>query len=568
MKPVKSVQDLAQLKAAALVKFRQRRARSLMVRIGTCGINAGSLETMQAIKDELKTRNIYDISVIQSACSGQCSLEPMVVIYPEDMIYVRVKPEDAPDLIGSIIKGKPIKRLMYRDQETNKPISRVKDLPLITGQVRLAMRNAGNIDPYDIEEYIANDGYAAFAKALSSMTREQVIDEIEKSGLRGRGGAGFSTGTKWRFTYEAPEEQKYVVCNAEEGDPDVYVARSLLEGDPYSIIEAMTIAGYAVGANQGYIYVQVEYQLAAETLKHAIKVAEKYGLLGDNIMGTGFSFHIDVSTGGDAYICGEETSQLASIEGELPEPRLSRPSSEGLWGKPTLVNSVETYASIAPIIIKGGDWFATIGTEKSKGTKVLSLTGMVKNIGQIEVPMGIALGEIINDLGGGMVDGKKFKAALIGGPMGGCIPASHSDATLDFETLSALGSGLGAGGFQVVDEDTCMVDVAKSCIGFCQEESCGKCVPCRIGTKRMLEIVERIANGQGMEGDIETLEKLMAYMRITSFCNLGRSAPNTVLTTIRYFRDEYESHIVKKCCPTSHCAVLIESSAKSRLRGE
>jgi NADH:ubiquinone oxidoreductase subunit F (NADH-binding)/(2Fe-2S) ferredoxin len=483
----------------------------------------------------------------------------MVVIYPEDMLYVRVKAEDASDLIDSLIQGKPAERLMYRNKATNQPISRVQDFPLMTGQVRVAMRNAGNIDPYNLEEYIAQDGYAALAKALTKMSQNQVIEEIKKSGLRGRGGAGFSTGMKWQFTYEAPEQVKYVVCNGEEGDPDVYVDRSLLEGDPYSIIEAMTIAGYAVGASEGYLYVQEEYTLADETLKHAIKEAKKYGLLGNNILGTSFSFNINVFTGGEAYVCGEETAQLASIEGARFEPRLSRPSNEGLWGKPTLVNNVETYANIVPIIINGGDWFAAMGTEKSKGTKVLSLTGQVNNVGQIEVPMGMPLGKILNDLGDGIVDGKKFKAVLIGGPLGGCIPASHLDAPLEYEKLFELGSGLGAGGFRVMDEDACMVDLAKSTMVFCQEESCGKCVPCRIGTKRMLEIIEQISNGQGKEGDIETLKKLGAYMQVTASCGLGKSAANTVLSTIRYFRDEYESHIANKCCPTSRCAASIES---------
>lgn len=551
MKPVQSTQGLERLRTATQAKFRQRRARALMVRMGTCGIRSGALETLDAIQDALKTRNLSEIGVIQSACSGQCSLEPMVVVYPGERIYARVKPEDVPDLIESVIQEKPLERLMYVDQKTNKPISRAQDFSFMADQVRVAMRNAGNIDPYDIEEYIANDGYAALAKVLSHMTPEQVIDEVEKSGLRGRGGAGFSAGKKWRFTYGAPEKKRYVVCNGEEGDPDVYVDRSLLEGDPHSIIEAMSIAGYAIGANEGYIYVQAEYKLAAETLRDAVHEAASCGLLGDNIMGTDFSFHINVWTGGDAYICGEETTQLASIEGGRYEPRLSRPSSSGLWGKPTLVNNVETFANVPPIIMKGGDWFAAKGTGRSKGTKVLSLTGQVKNHGQIEVPMGTSLGKIVNDVGGGMAGSKAFKTVLIGGPLGGCVPASHSDAPLDYETLAELGSVLGSGGFQVMDEDACMVDVAKLCIKMCEEESCGKCVSCRIGTKRMSEILERIHNGQGNRGDIELLEKLGNYMRVTAFCGLGRSAANTVQSTIRYYRDEYQFHIDNKCCPAS-----------------
>ncbi|MDH7479429.1 MAG: NADH-quinone oxidoreductase subunit NuoF, partial [Syntrophomonadaceae bacterium] len=565
MIPVKSVQELTQLKEAALQKFKQRRTKAILVRMGTCGIMAGAKDTLEAINAELAKKNIQGVNVLQAACSGQCELEPLVVIYPEEITYVRVKAEDAAELVDSFLQDKPSERLMYKDPESGAPIPYAKDYPFMAKQVKVAMRNAGLINPEDIEEYIANDGYTALAKALTQMSREQVIEEVKKSGLRGRGGAGFSTGLKWQFTYQAKGDTKYVVCNGDEGDPGAYMDRSVLEGDPFSVIEAMTIAGYAVGSNQGFFYVRAEYPLAVKTLNEAIKTAERYGLLGDNILGSGFSFRLSVRMGAGAFVCGEETALLASIEGKRgePRPRPPFPANEGLWGKPTLLNNVETYANIAPIIIKGGEWFATMGTEKSKGTKVFSLTGKVKNTGLIEVPMGIALGEVVYDIGGGIIGGKKFKAAQTGGPSGGCIPASHLNTGIDYESLAALGTIVGSGGLIVMDEDTCMVGLAKFFTEFCQEESCGKCVPCRIGTKRMLEILLRITNGEGKEGDIEALEKLGNYIKNTSLCGLGQSAPNPVLSTIRYFRDEYEAHIKDKYCPASDCAALFDSPCQN-----
>lgn len=570
MIPVKSVADLDQLRAAAIVKFKKRRARSILVRMGTCGIMAGAKDTLEAINAELQKRNIKDVNILQAACSGQCELEPLVVIYPEEITYVRVKSDDASELVDSFLEGKPCERLMYKDPETGTPLPYDRDYRFMASQIKVALRNAGNINPDDIEEYIAVDGYSALAKAILQMNREQVIDEVKKSGLRGRGGAGFSTGMKWQFTFQAQADQKYVVCNADEGDPGAYMDRSVLEGDPFSVIEAMTIAGYAIGANRGFIYCRAEYPLAVKTLNQAIRIAEEYGLLGDGIMGAGFSFRLSVRMGAGAFVCGEETALLASIMGRRgePRPRPPFPANEGLWGKPTLLNNVESYANICPIITKGGDWFATRGTEKSKGTKVFSLTGKVKNTGLIEVPMGIKLGEIVYDIGGGIIDGKKFKAAQTGGPSGGCIPASHVNTGVDYESLAALGAIVGSGGLIVMDEDTCMVGLAKFFIEFCQEESCGKCNPCRIGTKVILQILERITNGEGREGDIETLERLCTNIKRASLCGLGQTAPNPILSTLRYFRDEYEAHIKDKHCTASYCAALFNSPCQNTCPAE
>ncbi|MCR4401932.1 MAG: NADH-quinone oxidoreductase subunit NuoF [Firmicutes bacterium] len=432
-------------------------------------------------------------------------------------------------------------------------------------QVRIALRNTGKIDPLNIEEYIAEDGYAALAKVLAEMSPEQVVDVVKRSGLRGRGGAGFPTGLKWDFTRRAKADQKYVVCNADEGDPGAFMDRSVLEGDPHSVIEAMAIAGYAIGASQGYVYVRAEYPLAVKHLGHAIMQAREYGVLGKDIFGKGFDFDVDIRVGAGAFVCGEETALLASVEGRRgePRPRPPFPANEGLWGKPTLINNVETYANIPPIILKGPEWFASIGTEKSKGTKVFALAGKINNTGLVEVPMGIPLGEIIFDIGGGIPGGKKFKAAQTGGPSGGCVPAEFLNTSVDYESLKELGTIMGSGGLIVMDEDTCMVDLARFFLEFTQDESCGKCAPCRIGTKRMLEILTRITRGQGREGDIERLIKLGTWIKETALCGLGQTAPNPVLTTIRYFRNEYEAHIRDKKCPASVCAALFEAPCQN-----
>jgi len=539
----------------------------VLVCMGSGCLLSGSRAVKEALSEGIKEHKLEDeVQLIETGCMGICDLGPRLIIYPEGVVYCRVKAEDAAEIVSEhLLKGRIVDRLVYRDLETKKPIPLMKDFPFLSKQIKIALRNAGFINPEDIEEYIASEGYSALAKALSTMSPGEVIAEVKKSGLRGRGGAGFPTGMKWEFTAKAQADQKYVVCNGDEGDPGAFMDRSVLEGDPHSVIEAMSIAGYAVGASKGYIYVRAEYPLAVERLRQAIKQAREYGLLGENILGTGFAFDLNVRVGAGAFVCGEETALLASIEGRRgePRPRPPFPANEGLWGKPTLLNNVETYASIPPIILKGGDWYASMGTEKSKGTKVFALTGKVNNTGLIEVPMGISLGEIIYDIGGGIIGGKKFKAAQTGGPSGGCIPADHLNVGVDYESLAELGAIVGSGGLIVMDEDTCMVDLAKFFTEFCQEESCGKCAPCRIGTKRLLEILDRITKGEGQEGDIEKLEELCNYIKNTALCGLGQTAPNPVLSTIRYFRHEYEAHIRDKRCPASVCASLFDSPCQN-----
>ncbi|MCG9967219.1 NADH-quinone oxidoreductase subunit NuoF [Pelotomaculum terephthalicicum JT] len=539
----------------------------VLVCAGSGCVLSGCQTVKEALLEGIKKQQLEnEIQVIETGCMGLCDLGPRLIIYPEGVVYCRVTAEDAEEIVSEhLLKGRIVERLVYRDPETKKPIPLMKDFPFLSKQTKIALRNAGFINPEDIEEYIASEGYSALAKALSTMSPEEVIAELKKSGLRGRGGAGFPTGLKWEFTAKANAAQKYVVCNGDEGDPGAFMDRSVLEGDPHSIIEAMTIAGYAVGASKGYVYVRAEYPLAVERLRQAISQAHEYGLLGESILGTGFAFDLNVRVGAGAFVCGEETALLASIEGRRgePRPRPPFPANEGLWGKPTLLNNVETYASIPPIILKGGDWYASRGTEKSKGTKVFALTGKVNNTGLIEVPMGIPLGEIVYDIGGGIIGGKKFKAAQTGGPSGGCIPADHLNVGVDYESLAELGAIVGSGGLIVMDEDTCMVDLAKFFTEFCQEESCGKCAPCRIGTKRMLEILERITHGEGQEGDIEALEELCYYIKDTALCGLGQTAPNPVLSTIRYFRHEYEAHIKDKYCAASVCASLFNSPCQN-----
>lgn len=538
----------------------------VLVCSGSACVLSGCQTVKEALSEGIKKQQLEDeIQLIETGCMGLCDLGPRLIVYPEGVVYCRVTAKDAEEIVSEhLLKGRIVERLVYRDPETKKPIPFMKDFPFLSKQTKIVLRNAGLINPEDIEEYIGTEGYSALAKALS-MSPEEVIAELKKSGLRGRGGAGFPTGMKWEFTAKAQADQKYVVCNGDEGDPGAFMDRSVLEGDPHAVIEAMAIAGYTVGASKGYVYVRAEYPLAVERLRHAINQAREYGLLGENILGKGFAFDLNVRVGAGAFVCGEETALLASIEGRRgePRPRPPFPASEGLWGKPTLLNNVETYASIPPIILKGGDWYASKGTEKSKGTKVFALTGKVNNTGLIEVPMGIPLGEIIYDIGGGIMGGKKFKAAQTGGPSGGCIPVDHLNVGVDYESLAELGAIVGSGGLIVMDEDTCMVDLAKFFTEFCQEESCGKCAPCRIGTKRMLEILEQITRGEGQEGDIEKLIELCVYIKNTALCGLGQTAPNPVLSTIRYFRHEYEAHIRDKHCPASVCASLFDSPCQN-----
>jgi len=533
----------------------------VLVCAGAGCISSNCKAVESALVDELEKQGLtQEIKVVETGCIGTCDLGPIVVIYPEGIFYCKLRPEDARDIVREhLLKGRRVERLLYRKPGSDTPVEGVDKIDFFGQQVRIALRNTGVINPEIIEEYIARDGYAALGKAISEMTPEEVIETVKKSGLRGRGGAGFPTGLKWEFTAKAAGTPKYVVCNADEGDPGAFMDRSILEGDPHSIIEAMAIAGYAVGANQGYVYVRAEYPLAVERLGQAIAKAREYGLLGKNIFGSGFDFDLEIRIGAGAFVCGEETALIASIEGKRgePKPKPPFPASEGVWGKPTLNNNVETYANIAPIILNGWEWFAGIGTEKSKGTKVFALAGKSNTAGLVEVPMGTTLREIIYGLGGGIQGGKKFKAAQVGGPSGACLTAEHLDIKMDYESLKEIGAMVGSGGLIVIDEDNCMVDVAKYFLEFTQDESCGKCPPCRIGTKRMLEILTRICDGKGEEDDIEKLEGLAKVISGSSLCALGQSAPNPVLSTLKYFRDEYEAHIKEKRCPAGVCKPLI-----------
>lgn len=524
-------------------------------------VSSGCKSVKSAFLAELEEKGMSeDVKVVETGCIGSCDLGPVIVIYPEGVFYKKVSPQDISEIVEEhLIKGRPVERLMY-DISKDKQIRRTLDeIDFFNRQKKVVLRNCGIIDPEVIEEYIARDGYAALAKVLDEMSPEQVIAELKASGLRGRGGAGFPTGLKWEFTAKASGDTKYVVCNADEGDPGAFMDRSILEGDPHSVIEAMAIAGYTIGASQGYVYVRAEYPLAIERLSIAIEQAEKFGFLGDNILGSGFSFNLEIRVGAGAFVCGEETALMASIEGQrgMPRPKPPFPAQSGLWGCPTLINNVETFANIPVIINQGAEAFAAIGTEKSKGTKVFALAGKINNTGLVEVPFGTTLREIIEDIGGGILGGKKFKAAQTGGPSGGCIPAEYMDVPMEYESLIALGAMMGSGGLIVMDEDTCMVDIARFFLDFTQDESCGKCVPCREGTKAMLDILTRITKGEGKEGDIELLERLGTTIKNASLCGLGQSAPNPVLSTIKYFRDEYEAHIRDKKCPAGVCVALI-----------
>ena len=487
-----------------------------------------------------------------------------MIVYPESTFYSRVTPEVIPEIVEEhLLKGRPVTRLVYDETDVPLPEGQsvsLSDTNFYKKQKRVALRNCGVINPEVIDEYIAMDGYQALGKCLTEMTPAEVIQLISDSGLRGRGGAGFPTGTKWNFAAKSVSDKKYVVCNADEGDPGAFMDRSVLEGDPHAVLEAMAIAGYAIGADEGYIYVRAEYPIAVKRLEIAIKQAREYGLLGKDIFSTGFNFDIQLRLGAGAFVCGEETALLTSIEGHRgePRPRPPFPAVKGLFGQPTIINNVETLANIPQIILKGAEWFASMGTEKSKGTKVFALGGKIRHTGLVEIPMGTTLREIIYEIGGGIPNGKKFKAAQTGGPSGGCIPASLIDTKVDYDSLIAIGSMMGSGGMIVMDEDNCMVDIAKFFLEFTVDESCGKCTPCRIGTRRMLEILQRIVDGKGEDGDIERLEELAQTIKSTSLCALGQTAPNPVLSTLRYFRDEYEAHIYEKRCPAHHCKKLAQ----------
>ena len=529
---------------------------------GTGCTSSGSHKLMEHFEKSIKEKGLeQEVKVVRTGCFGLCEMGPVVVVYPEGAFYARVKEENVDEIVSEhLMKGRVVTSLLYHDKTSaHHAITSLENVDFYKKQMRVALRNCGAIDPENIDEYIAVDGYKGLTKALTQMTPEEVIAEVLKSGLRGRGGAGFPTGKKWEFTAKAQGDQKYVCCNADEGDPGAFMDRSILEGDPHAVIEAMAIAGYAVGATQGYIYVRAEYPIAVKRLEIAIAQAHEYGLLGENIFGTGFNFDIKIRLGAGAFVCGEETALMRSIEGKRgePTPRPPFPAVKGLFGKPTMLNNVETYANVAQIILKGADWFASMGTEKSKGTKVFALGGKINNTGLVEVPMGTPLRTIIYDIGGGIPNGKKFKAVQTGGPSGGCLPAELLDTPVDYDNLIAAGSMMGSGGMIVMDEDNCMVDIARFFLDFTVDESCGKCTPCRVGTRRMLEILERIVNGKGEEGDIERLEELANTIKSTALCGLGQTAPNPVLSTLKFFRSEYEAHIREKRCPAHHCRALL-----------
>ena len=542
---------------------------------GTGCSSSGSAKLIDRFNEKIKENGLEkEVKVIRTGCFGLCEAGPVVIVYPDGTFYSRIKEENVDEIVTEhLLKGRKVEHLVYTDHATHEQNANkaLEDISFYKHQTRIALRNCGVIDPENIDEYIAFDGYRALEKALTAMTREQVIEEVLASGLRGRGGGGFPTGLKWEFAYGdgSLDKQKYVACNADEGDPGAFMDRSILEGDPHSVIEAMTIAGYAIGASEGYIYVRAEYPIAVKRLKVAIGQAKEYGLLGKNIFETGFDFDLHIRLGAGAFVCGEETALMTSIEGHRgePRPRPPFPAVKGLFGQPTMLNNVETYANIPQIILKGASWFSAMGTEKSKGTKVFALGGKINNTGLVEIPMGTPLRKVIYDIGGGIPNGKKFKAVQTGGPSGGCIPAEHIDVPIEYDSLIQIGSMMGSGGMIVMDEDNCMVDIARFFLDFTVDESCGKCAPCRIGTRRMLEILNRIVAGKGQEGDIEKLENLGKTIKATALCGLGQTAPNPVLSTIRYFRDEYEAHIREKRCPAHHCKDLLQYVISDKCKG-
>jgi NADH-quinone oxidoreductase subunit F len=554
---LRSVSDLAQLRARLEREYDPQRVR---VRICMTGCRAfGAVRVRDALASEIAAQGLgQDVELIETGCHGFCAGAPVLAVDPHGYFYQRVRAEDAAEIVAASLKnGAPVERLGYAGNDGTRIIRR-EEMPFFRGQRFIVLRNCGQIDPCRIEDYLRRDGYAALDRVLSSLSPREVIELVKASGLRGRGGAGFPTGRKWELCAASPGDEKYLICNADEGDPGAFMDRGVLEGDPHSVLEGMAIAAYAIGADEGYIYVRAEYPIAVEHLQIAIAQAEQMGLLGDNILGSDFSFHLKLKEGAGAFVCGEETALMASIEGRrgMPKPRPPFPAQSGLWGKPTNINNVETFANVAPVILNGAAWFASMGTEKSKGTKVFSLAGKVANTGLVEVPMGITPREVIFDIGGGIAGGRAFKAAQMGGPSGGCIPAAHLDLPIDYESLTAVGSMMGSGGMIVTDEATCIVDLARFFLAFVQSESCGKCVPCRVGTRRMLEILTRITQGYGREEDLETLERMALTIKDSSLCGLGQTAPNPVLSTIRYFRDEYLAHIRDKRCPAGVCAAL------------
>ncbi len=572
---IKSFSDLQAVKAREYVHVAMRESaeeakkyegqtfrKNVLICGGTGCTSSDSEKLIAKMREELAKAGLdKEINVVRTGCFGLCALGPIMIVYPEGSFYSRVKVDDIPRIVEEHLKGgKVVKELLYDETVEGDRIKSLNETTFYAKQKRVALRNCGVINPEDIKEYIAVDGYKALNKVLTEMSREDVIKCVTDSGLRGRGGGGFPTGLKWKFAAANEADQKYVCCNADEGDPGAFMDRSVLEGDPHVVIEAMAIAGYAIGATQGYVYVRAEYPIAVKRLSIAIQQAREAGLLGDNIFGTGFKFDLDIRLGAGAFVCGEETALMTSIEGNRgePRPRPPFPAVKGLFGKPTILNNVESYANIPRIILNGAEWFASMGTEKAKGTKVFALGGKIKHTGLLEIPMGTTLREVVEEIGGGIPNGKKFKAAQMGGPSGGCVPAEHFDVPLDYDNLLAIGAMVGSGGLIVMDEDSCMVDIAKFFLEFTVDESCGKCTPCRIGTRRLLEILEKITSGNGTMEDLDKLESLCYYIKANSLCGLGQTAPNPILSTLRYFRDEYIAHVVDKKCPAGVCKNLLQ----------
>lgn len=559
MKKLTSIDGLQRLQRSIQ---RGKDPQRLKVRICMTGCRAfGAVEVRDAFKKSIEENGLSKrVDIVETGCHGFCARAPVVAIDPYGFFYQQISPKDVPVIVQeSLGEGRPAEKLLYKHPQDGQPIILEQEVPFYREQMKIVLRNCGQIDPTQIEDYLARDGYLAIAKVLSAMKPDEVIAEVLRSGLRGRGGAGFPTGSKWRFARNAPGDEKYIICNADEGDPGAFMDRAVLEGDPHTVLEGMLIAAYAIGAEHGYVYVRAEYPIAVTHVKKAVADAQAMGLLGKNILGSNFSFHIKIKEGAGAFVCGEETALIASIEGRrgMPRTRPPFPAVAGLWGKPTNINNVETFANIPPIIHRGAQWYASLGTEKSKGTKIFALAGKINNTGLVEVPMGITLERIIFDIGGGIPGGKKFKAAQTGGPSGGCIPASLLNLPVDYDSLTAAGAIMGSGGLIIMDENTCMVDLAKFFLSFTQSESCGRCVPCRLGTKRMLEILQRITEGVGELADLETLKELAPMIKDASLCGLGQTAPNPVLTTLNYFLDEYKAHIDEKRCPAGVCKALI-----------
>ena len=574
---MKTIEELNEIREKTFKEISLRKDRNytgkekhVLVCGGTGCTSSHSKDIIEKFEELIKKDGLDNVRVIRTGCFGLCAKGPIIVVRPEDTFYAASHVDDVEEIVEKHLKnGEIVERLLCKDIDGSM-VKSLDELNFYKKQHRIVLKNCGLIDPENIDEYLAFDGYKALEKVLTSMSRDDVIKEVSDSGLRGRGGAGFLTGRKWQFAKNSTDEQKYVACNADEGDPGAFMDRSVLEGDPHAIIEAMAIAAYAIGANKGYVYVRAEYPIAVHRLQVAIDQARDYGLLGDNIMEKGFKFDLEIRLGAGAFVCGEETALMESVEGRRgePRPRPPFPAVKGLFGKPTLLNNVETYANITQIILNGASWYASIGTEKSKGTKVFALGGNINNVGLVEVPMGITLREIVYDIGGGIPNGRKFKAAQTGGPSGGCIPEQYLDTPIDYESLSAIGSMMGSGGLIIMDDTTCMVNLARFFLDFTVDESCGKCPPCRIGTKRMLEILERLVAGKGKDGDIEKLEKLALNIKRSSLCGLGQTAPNPVLSTLKYFRNEYEAHIYEKRCPAGECKAMTKVMIdKTKCRG-